>query len=89
MDKKKVGLTIESSHTTEKSVLGIHVEAGSSVQSALTVIYSLHLESALISVLLSCNPEVNSRVIEHNTRKNLHDSLTVRQIDRIHTWSST
>lgn len=34
-----------------------------SPQPALTVIYSLHLESALISVLLSCNPEVNLTVI--------------------------
>lgn len=86
---ENVRLTTESSYTAGKSVHGIHVEAGSSVQSALTVIYSLHLESALISVLLSCNPEVNSRVIEHNTRKNLHVSLTVRQIDRIHAWSNT
>lgn len=33
----------------------------------MTVIYKLHLERALISVLLSCNPEVNSWVIENNT----------------------
>lgn len=38
------------------------------MEHALTVIYNLHLESALISVLLSCNPEVNSWVIENNSR---------------------
>lgn len=37
------------------------------MEPALTVIYKLHLERALISVLLSCNPEVNSWVIENNT----------------------
>lgn len=34
------------------------------MEPVLTVIYKLHLERALISVLLSCNPEVNSWVIE-------------------------
>lgn len=33
------------------------------LQPALTLIYSLHLESASISVLLSCCPEVNLSVI--------------------------
>lgn len=34
-----------------------------SLQPAVTVIYSLHLAGALISVLLSCNPKVNLSVI--------------------------
>lgn len=67
---------IAFSYNWKKGFLGIHVEVGSSLQPALTVIYSLHLESALISVLVSCNPEVNSRVIEHNARK----SYTFRRL---------